>query len=197
MKFRNAVSSLALLSGLLAFTPVIADDHGEGKEGVVLAASRTFDMLAVVEAIDHETREVTLNSDGETISFVAGEQVKRLDEIQQGDEILIEINDTVALYTVDAPGLAAGVVEQKDVARATDEFAPAGIVRDTLQVVAVIEAVDHEAGTVTLSGPEGNSETFRVDNPANLEKVSAGDRLVAVFSESVAAAVVGHQESSE
>lgn len=190
MKFRIP----ALLLAVFASGPLFA---GEDKEGIVLAASRTFDMLAVVEAINHETREVTLNSDGETVTFVAGDQVKRLDEIQQGDEILIEINDTVALYTVDAPGLAAGVTEEIDVARATGESAPAGIVRDTLQIVAVIEAVDREAGTVTLGGPNGESQTFKVDNPANLDKVSAGDKLVAVFSESVAAAVVGHDESAE
>lgn len=46
-----------------------------------------------------------------------------------------------------------------------------------VQVVTVVEAVDYEARTVTLKGPEGNTRTIKAENTPNLEQVQVGDQV--------------------
>ena len=63
---------------------------------------------------------------------------------------------------------------------------PAGTMATELSVVATIDAIDKDAETVTLTGPEGNSRTVKVRNPANLEKVALGDRVMITLTRAVA-----------
>ena len=46
-----------------------------------------------------------------------------------------------------------------------------------VQVVTVVEAVDYEARTVTLKGPQGNTQTITAKNTPNLEEVQVGDKV--------------------
>ena len=55
-----------------------------------------------------------------------------------------------------------------------------------LSVVATIDAIDKDAETVTLKGPEGNTKTVKVRNPANLEKVAVGDQVMITLTRAVA-----------
>jgi hypothetical protein len=58
-------------------------------------------------------------------------------------------------------------------------------------VVATIEAINKEKETVTLKGPEGKMKTVKVRNPANLEKVAVGDRVMITLTQAVAIDVTG------
>ena len=51
--------------------------------------------------------------------------------------------------------------------------------------MATIDAIDKAAETVTLKGPAGNSKTVKVNNPANLEKVAVGDRVIIGLTRSI------------
>ena len=55
-----------------------------------------------------------------------------------------------------------------------------------IRVVATIEAIDRANDTVTLKGPNGNSMTIEVADPAVLEKPKVGDTVVVTLAESVA-----------
>src|SRR5210317_215143 len=48
----------------------------------------------------------------------------------------------------------------------------------TVQLVAVIEAIDREARTVTLTGPQGNSRTIQArPDSNNIDKIEVGDKV--------------------
>jgi Cu/Ag efflux protein CusF len=49
-----------------------------------------------------------------------------------------------------------------------------------------VAAVDKENRTVTLKGPEGNTLTLDVKDPAKLDVIKVGDPVVAVYTEAVA-----------
>ncbi len=51
---------------------------------------------------------------------------------------------------------------------------------------ATIEAIDLAKGTVTLKGPQGNSQTIKARNPANLKKVKVGDLVDITYTELLA-----------
>ena len=63
---------------------------------------------------------------------------------------------------------------------------PAGAVGQRVTFAATIEAIDLAKGTVTLKGPQGNSQTIKARNPANLKKVKVGDVVDITYTEAVA-----------
>ncbi len=55
-------------------------------------------MTANVEAIDYKTRLVTLKMpEGNTLRFTAGEQVKRLNEVKKGDDVVVEYMQKITI----------------------------------------------------------------------------------------------------
>ena len=53
---------------------------------------------ASVESIDYKTRLVTLKMpEGNTLRFTAGEQVKRLDEVKKGDDVVVEYMQKITI----------------------------------------------------------------------------------------------------
>lgn len=71
------------------------------KPGVV--AVETVEVTATVEAIDYKTREVKLKGpEGKTYSVKAGQDVKRFNEIKQGDTVVARLTEAVSIK-VSAP----------------------------------------------------------------------------------------------
>lgn len=67
---------------------------------------------------------------------------------------------------------------------------PAISATQTVQVETVVEAVDYEARTVTLKGPQGNLRTIKAENTPNLEEVEVGDQVNIEFMENLSIEVV-------
>jgi hypothetical protein len=58
---------------------------------------------------------------------------------------------------------------------------------DQVTMRATVVAIDHDKRLVTLRGPEGNEETFKIGPQArNLSQVRKGDEVVATYYEAVA-----------
>lgn len=56
---------------------------------------------------------------------------------------------------------------------------------------ATVDAVDHKARTLTITGPQGNKSTFKVsDSVKNFDKIKPKDQVVIDYYECVAAQVV-------
>jgi len=52
----------------------------------------------------------------------------------------------------------------------------------TVQLIAVVEAVDREARTITLTGPQGNSRTIQArEDSNNIDKIVVGDEVNVEF----------------
>jgi hypothetical protein len=153
------------------------------------AAAMTAAAIATVESIDQATREVTLRyPDGSVVTFVAGDEVRNLAQVEKGDVVLMEYYEGLAV-TLEPKG--AGTRERRDEAamtRAKPGEKPAGTVSKTIDVVATVEAVDPEARTVTLKGAE-HTVTLKVADDIDLSKVSVGDEVVASYIQSFAVSV--------
>jgi len=132
------------------------------RPGVVYAdRTRT---TATVEAVDKDKRTVTLK--------VAAEYI-----------------DAVAIFVrkSDAPP-AAGQTMKVTVAPKGEK--PAGMVVDTIEVTARVEAIDPATRTVTLRGPDGGTKTSKVDERVQrLDEVKPGDEVVVRHTEALAIAV--------
>jgi hypothetical protein len=146
-------------------------------------------VTASVEAIDPDTREVTLRGPlGDSVTFTVDKAVKRLDEVKVGDlvradyyvAIAAEVREPTAsekehpLVVLDAAGKAPPGVSP----------AAGGLRR--YRVVTTIEGLNRPMRTVTVKGPRGNYLTARVADPSRLTKVHIGDTVVITYTEAVA-----------
>ena len=145
---------------------------------------------ATVTAINQETREVTLqNSEGESITFIASDEVRNLAQVEVGDKLKVEYLEAIEIRVL-APGEAeVGAQQIVSGGRAELGEKPAGGAISETTIVAVIEAIDKENQTATLKGPEGNSKVVKVRNPENLEKVAIGDKVIITYTEAMAVKV--------
>jgi hypothetical protein len=146
-------------------------------------------VTATVEAINYETRAVTLKSDkGELRTITAGPEVKRLAEIKVGDTIEAVYAESVTVLAGDPAGAPARD-DSVQMERASKEEKPGGAMLMTTRVLATVTALDFTARTATLKGP---NRTVTINVPAeavNFEKMKIGDSVYLEFNQALAVAV--------
>ena len=177
-----------LVFGVTVVQLAIAAAPGGQLPGAMVAD--TVKITATVEAIDYAKRTVTLKGPaGNTVTLKVGEAAKNFDQVKVGDQVVAQYFESVALY-VKKPGGQPSAGEATMVQMAPRGAKPEGVVVNTTELTATVEAIDYAKRTVTLKGPEGNTITLKVDKSAkNLKNVKKGDQVVARYTEAVAISV--------
>jgi Cu/Ag efflux protein CusF len=142
---------------------------------------------ATVVAIDAAARRVTLRgSDGREFTVKVGEQVKNLPQVRVGDVVDLSYYESL-VWSVRKPGQAApAATAAGGVASAPPGEKPAALAGATVTVTATIDAIDPGAGTVTLRGPRGGTQTIKARDPNNLRAVKVGDLVEITYTEALA-----------
>ncbi len=154
------------------------------------SASQSMVVSALVEAIDHETRVVTLRkSNGEAITFTASEDVRNLAQVSVGDNLIAEYVETVSIKVMAADGLEADAAEVSALARAEEGDMPGFAAMDALVVTATVEEINIELNTFKLKGPDGVINEYTARNPENLKRAAVGDLVVMTVTSAVAIVV--------
>jgi hypothetical protein len=145
---------------------------------------------ATITAVDRSQRLVTLRDEsGGEMVVEATDAVRNFDQIQVGDEVVVAYTEALAWQVKPAGEGAPGVSTDEGVTRAKPGEKPSGTVGRSVTMTATITAIDLAAGTVTLTGPGGNSRTIKARDPNNLRKVEVGDLVDITYSEALAVAV--------
>jgi hypothetical protein len=182
MKTRTILAGgLAVLISAAAFAADVPT-----RKDTVLAS-----VTATVTAIDHKTREVTLKGPaGNSVTFTAGPEVKRLDDVNVGDLV------TADYYLSFAAELREPTAEEKehpltfvDAAGRATEGAPTAAGAKQIKAVTTIVGLDLPTQTVTVQGPLGRYLSARVANPSVLEKLRLGQNIVLTYTEAMAVSV--------
>jgi Cu/Ag efflux protein CusF len=178
LQFFTTVTILALLAGCAA------PQKPAGKVEDVVEARAT------VTAIDPPQRLIALKDEkGDEMVVEVPEAVKNLDQVKVGDEVVVSYTEAVAWQVKPASQGAPGVSTDAGVTTAKPGEKPGGTAGQSVTVTTTITGIDLAAGTVTLTGPGGQSRTIKARDPANLKKVQVGDLVDITYSEAVAVAV--------
>jgi len=154
------------------------------------AASQSIVVSALVEAIDQETRVVTLRkSNGEAITFTAGDDVRNLAQVSVGDHLVAEYVETVSIEVMAADGLEADAAEVAAMARAEEGQMPGFAAMEAMVVTATVEEINIELNTFKLKGPDGVISEYTARNPQNLKRSAVGDLVVMTVTSAVAIVV--------
>jgi Cu/Ag efflux protein CusF len=172
--------SLCLSTAALCQTPAKPAATAKGE-----AVISSLKVTATVTRIDHQTREVTLKGvDGQECSFVAGDAVKNLAQVQKGDVVSATYTEAVA-YEVKKGGKADAAATVAGGA-APLGTKPAAVVGGKVTATVAIVAIDPKVPSVTFKGPGGNTRTVKVKDPAKLKGVSVGDTVEITYAEALA-----------
>ncbi|NHA15617.1 hypothetical protein [Thioalkalivibrio sp. XN279] len=170
--------------------PAEAPPAAEAIEGLSLSATQVDTITAVVEAIDYDTREVTLVDDmGDVVTLTAGEGVRNLNQVSVGDVLIAEHVENITVEVFKGDGRGAEQAEMFSAARAEEGEMPGGVAIESVVVVAVVKAINLDDNTFVLEGPDGSLQEYQAMNPDNLRRAEVGDIVAITMTESLAIAV--------
>ena len=153
-------------------------------------ASQSMMVSAIVEAIDHETRVVTVRKpDGEAITFTASAEARNLDQVAVGDMLVAEYKETISIEVMENEGFAPDVIEASAMARTEKGQMPGIAAMDATVVIATVEEINLEKNTFKLKGPDGEVDEYVARNPENLKRSAVGDLVVITVTEAIAITV--------
>jgi Cu/Ag efflux protein CusF len=182
MRFAAVVVFAVLTSSLAACK---SDEPVSGTLSSALVTSS-----AVVEEIDQSTRRVTLrDAGGKSVTMIAPAEVRNLDQIKVGDEVVVSYHESVA-YEVKKPGEATPGVTVVAAARQAEKGDKPGAGAGAAATMTVtIEGIDKDAPSVTLRRPDGRLVVCKVRDREKLERVSVGDLVEITYTEALAVSV--------
>jgi len=183
--------ALTLLTTLLLFSsPAWSGEMATATDKPSMSASQTVTISAMVEAINHETREVTLRGpEGNSVSFVASEEARNLDQVSVGDVVNAKYVESISVDVFANDGTEPGSGGLTVAGRSEKGEMPGVAVMDATVVTATVEEINIEANTFKLKGPDGEIEEYTARNPENLKKAAVGDLVVITYTESIALSV--------
>jgi hypothetical protein len=139
-----------------------------------------------VAAVDKANRTVTLRGPrGGTVTLDVKDPQK-LDAVQVGDPVLASYVEALAVQVKKAGTASPGVSVQESRVTSAPGETPGGAVGREVVVTATVTAVDRSAQTVTVKGPQGNTETIKVKDPKNLDGVEAGNMVELTYTQALA-----------
>jgi len=180
----------SVLALLLAATVAWAADEAPMMDKPSFSASQSMTVSAVVEAINQETRVVTVRrADGEEITFTASDEVRNLAQVDVGDLLIAEYVETVSVEVMANDGIEADAAGVSAMARAEEGEKPGFAAMDATVVTATVEEINLEMNTFKLKEPDGSINEYVARNPDNLKRAAVGDLVVITVTESVAIVV--------
>jgi len=155
-----------------------------------ISTSQTVTVNAIVEAINHETREVSLRRQDDTVvSFVASEHARNLDQVQVGDVVVAQYEESLDIRVITVENAQADIAEATVAARTEKGEMPGVAAMNTTVVTAIVHEINLDTNTFKLQGPQGNIQEFTARDPENLKKAAVGDLVVITYSEAIALTV--------
>jgi hypothetical protein len=178
---------LLFLAASLAFVAACAtaekpaDDKPSGRE------QRLVEVRALVIGVDQKHRLLALEADdGQRMVLPVAEEFRDFERARVGDRVVVSYTEAIAWQVKPSDKGAPGVSARETLRNPGPGEAPGGTIERALTITATITAFDMARGTVTLTGPEGKSRTFKAHRPADLEKIRVGDLVDITYSEALA-----------
>ena len=183
--------ALSLLAALLLFSaPCWSAESAVAMDRPSMSTTQTVIVTAQVEAINHETREVTLlGPEGKSVSFVASEDARNLKQVEVGDIVVAEYVQTMSIEVFANDGYEPSAGNLVVAGRSEEGEMPALTAIDATVVTATLEEINLENNTFKLKGPTGVIQEYEAMDPENLTKVLIGDLVVITYTEAVAISV--------
>jgi hypothetical protein len=181
------IKYISIVALLLTATVVLAANEDAMMDKPSFSASQSITISAVVEAIDLESRVVTVRKpNGEALTITASDEARNLDQLEVGDILTAEYTESVSIEVMANDGMEADAAEVSATVRTKKGEMPGFAAVDATVVTATVEEINLEMNTFKLKGPDGTVDEYVARNPENLKRAAVGDLVVMTVTESVA-----------
>lgn len=161
--------------------------YKEGVPGGIMV--KTVDVSAKVTAIDATSRELTLlPPDGDTFKVKVGPEAVNFNQIQVGDLVNVTVTEELVIF-LDEEGTAISDGVAGVVMLAPEGAQPGGLMAETVQVTAIVTAIDQTNRTATLQFKDGSTKTLPVRDDIDLSLRKVGAKVVFQSTEMIAISV--------
>lgn len=165
----------------LAFAPCASAQVQAGAAVVTGEA----EAIVTVVSIDRKARTVTVRGpQGRTMKIEVPPEAQNLDKVKKGSRFQVRYVESVAVAL--SKGGVASASSNQTVRLAPKGGTPGGMVVNTHQISATVEALDRTNRTVAVKGPRGNELEFQVAPEVQLEGINLGDLVTVVYAEALA-----------
>ncbi len=144
---------------------------------------------AVVTRVDSKTRTVTLkDKDGTVTNFVAGPEIKNFPQIKVGDRLTVthELAVVIELLKVNNQGIRSEVQTTSQTSAPLGSK-PASVISNTTTIIATVIGIDRQKLTISVKGPKGKPDIYRIKNAALLKDIAVNDEVKIVLYDAMAA----------
>ena len=154
-----------------------------------LMYGRSAKIKATVEAVNLDAREITLKGPkGRLLTLRVEERVRNLPQVQAGDEVIVRYHESVGLE-VHRTETGDATAFEETTAGADPGLKPASGAARQFTIAAYVEGVSPKEKTLTLKRPDGNLVDLYVRDLNLLESLTAGDNVVATYTEAAAVSI--------
>jgi len=155
-----------------------------------IADSETITVTATVRAVDLKNRTVTLKQKGsQPFTVHVGDEVRNLPQVRVGDQVVMRYTEAVAVRI--NQDISGGITSRRETLsgdRAALGQRPAGSVRNTVETIANILAIDPKTRKITFQGPQ-NALTVKAPANINIGRLNVGDQVLLTYTEELAISV--------
>jgi hypothetical protein len=137
---------------------------------------------ATIEAIDKTKKVVTLKGPKGNLVDVDASGAARFDQLKVGDVVTATYTESLAVH-IRKPGEAAPPAATAGVT--PREKGPGATVQQQQTVTVVVEAIDPKVPSVTVKTADGRVQSFRIQNPKNIENLKVGDKVDVTYSQAL------------
>lgn len=163
-----------------------AGEEVPASEKLFISATRSETLNAVVDAVDLQTRKVTLtSSDGDSITFTAKPDIRNLDQVEVGDHVTADYHEKIDISLRDTQGAEPSSAYVEQSTGAPEGAKPEGTITTRTVVNAIVEDINLENNTFKLRFPDDDVKEFTAENPGNLKLASVGDLVVFTIDQSL------------
>ncbi|CAM3749878.1 hypothetical protein [Polynucleobacter brandtiae] len=144
----------------------------------------------VVTKIDKKNRTIYFkNAEGES-KFVAGPEIKSLDQIKKGDRLNVsyELAVAIELIKTKSDGIRSKVETSTEATSKAGEK-PSRTISNTTTIIADIIGVDRAKRLVSVKGPSGKVTVVTVKNAQLLADVNVGEQVKVIYFDAMAASI--------
>jgi len=187
------VSKLTLLFPLGALVALVAG--GAAAQPAPVAVEKTETISATVASIDLQKRMIELRKGDETTAVQVSDEVRNLDKIKVGDEVVATYYQGLAAeFKKKGEGTPHGTIDASTGTARMPKGAstPGAAIGNKVTTTVIIEGVDNAKHAVTFVGPSGMTRTVEVMDPDARKFVSGlkkGDEVQLTYVEALAVTV--------
>jgi len=187
-------SIISFLLTVILITVFTIPMYGQNRENTEPPREKRelVSMAGIVTNVVKETREITLKgADGELVTVIASDDVKRFDEIALGDVITFDYY-TYLKAEFRAPTeeeIAEPLTLLVEAGKTPDGMDPGAAMGAIVKAIVTIEILNRPNMLATVRGPRGNYLTIQMEDEALIKKLSIGQKIILTYAEAIAVAL--------